>query len=169
MTLGTFLEHVCPAVGCSGRNSRRPGLGWCRRSIGDRRSWLFPLGCCPEVQAFTVRGCFVVTPVDVLAVEVTNVQTGVWERRDGLWCESREWRFVDVNDLVSCNVYAQPLSLWLFWRLTGQWPFHPLMDKRGKAVVPLRADPSSEKLRITSLSAVVQWVSCRTTMKALFL
>ena len=41
VTAGTFLGHVCPAVGCSGRNS---GLGWCQRSIYER-SWLFPLGC----------------------------------------------------------------------------------------------------------------------------
>jgi len=33
----------------------------------------------------------------------------------------------------------------------------------------LRTDPGCEKLGITSLSAVVQWVSCRTMMKALFL
>jgi len=52
----------------------------------------------------TVRGCFVVDPV-----EVANLQTGVWERRDS--CELRAWRFVDVNDLVFCGVYAQPLSL----------------------------------------------------------
>jgi len=52
----------------------------------------------------------VVTPVDMLAVEVANVQTGVWERRDGRWCESRAWRFVDADDLVSCDVYTQPLS-----------------------------------------------------------
>jgi len=52
-----------------------------------------------------------VTPVDMLDVEVVNIQTGVWERRDGRWCESRIWRFVDVNDLISCDVYAQPLSL----------------------------------------------------------
>ena len=30
----------------------------------------------------------VVTPVDVLAIEVANVQVGVWERRDGRWSES---------------------------------------------------------------------------------
>ena len=53
----------------------------------------------------------VVTPVDVLAIEVANVQAEVWERRDGRWSESRAWRFVDVDDLVSCDVYAQPLSL----------------------------------------------------------
>ena len=40
------------------------------------------------------------------------------------------------------------------------------MDKRGKAVIPAQ---NCEKLGMTSLSAVVQWVSCRTMMKALFL
>jgi len=33
----------------------------------------------------------------------------------------------------------------------------------------LRTDTASEKLGITGLSAVVQWVSCKTMMKALFL
>jgi len=79
------------------------------------------VGCCPEVQALTVKRCFVVTPVDMLAFEDTKIQTGVWKRRDGRWCESRAWRFVRygftltlrfyVDDLVSCDVYAQPLSL----------------------------------------------------------
>ena len=55
VTSGTFLEHVCPAVGCPGRNSRRPGLVWCRRSIGERRSWLFPLGYA------TVQACWMLT------------------------------------------------------------------------------------------------------------
>ena len=82
VSAGTFLEHVCSAVGCPGRNSRRPGPGWYRRSIGERRNWMLPLhhavyqskvvGCCPRVQALTVRKCFVVTPDDMLAVEVTN-------------------------------------------------------------------------------------------------
>jgi len=97
------------------------------------------IGCCPGVQALRM---FRVIPVDMLAVEVTNIQIGMWERRDGRWCESQAWRFVDVNYLVSCNVYAQPLSLWLFWRLINQWPFQPLMDKRGKAVVPAQHWPS---------------------------
>ena len=69
------------------------------------------VGCCPGVQALTVRGCCVVTPVDVLAIEVANVQTGVWERLGGRWSESRKWKFVDVGDLISCDVYAQSLSL----------------------------------------------------------
>ena len=44
VTEGTLLEHVCQSVGCHGRHSRRPGLGRCRRSIGERRNWLHPLG-----------------------------------------------------------------------------------------------------------------------------
>ena len=45
MAAGAFLGHVCPAVGCPSRCSRRPGLGWLRRSNGEKRNWLFPLGC----------------------------------------------------------------------------------------------------------------------------
>jgi len=52
MTAGTFLGHVCPTVGCPGRGSRRPGLGWCWHSNGERRNWLFPLGCT------IVQGCW---------------------------------------------------------------------------------------------------------------
>jgi len=33
-------------------NSRRSDLDWCQRSNGERRSWLFPLGCT------TVQGCW---------------------------------------------------------------------------------------------------------------
>jgi len=35
------------------------------------------VGCCAGVQALTVRRCFVVAPVDMLAVEVSNIQAGV--------------------------------------------------------------------------------------------
>ena len=120
MTAGTFLGHVCPAVGCPGRNSQRPRLGWCRDVPTAREEagcflWVVQqskvVGCHPGVQAFTVRGCCVVTPVDVLAIKVANIQTGVWERRDGCWNESRARRFVDVDVLANCDVYAQPLSL----------------------------------------------------------
>ena len=45
------MEFAVTAVGCPGRNSRRLGLGWCRCSIGETRSWLFPLSYT------TVQGC----------------------------------------------------------------------------------------------------------------
>jgi len=43
----------------------------------------------------------------MLAIEIANVQAGVWGHRDGHWSESRAWRFVDIDDLVSCDIYAQ--------------------------------------------------------------
>jgi len=93
----------------------REGQVWVGADVPMAREetgcFLWVVGCCPRVQAITVRGCCVVTPVDVLAIEVANVQAGVWERRYGRWSESGAWRFVDVDDLVSCDVYAQPLSL----------------------------------------------------------
>ena len=45
------------------------------------------VGCCPGGQALAVRRCCTITPVDVLAVEVANIQTEVWEHRDGHYCE----------------------------------------------------------------------------------
>jgi len=120
VTSGTFLGHVCPGS----------WLFWPK--LAKARSGLVPtfqrrekkvvvsfglynsprlLDVAPGVQALTVRGCCIVTPVDVLAVEVANVQTGMLKRRDGRWSESRAWRFVDVDDLVTCYSYAHPLSL----------------------------------------------------------
>jgi len=158
--------------GYPGRNSRRPGLGWCQRSIGGRRNWLLHLGravvygCCPGVQALTVRGHFVVAPVDMLAVEVANIQTGVWERRDGRRCESRAWTFVDVNDLISCDVYAQPLGL------TGMETDRPVTIPTASGQTWQGRDSYSELTQLVKSwksPACLQWFSCRTMMSVLLL
>jgi len=51
------------------------------RSETDYFLWVIQqskvIGCCPGFQALTVRRCFVVTTVDMLAVEATNMKTGV--------------------------------------------------------------------------------------------
>ena len=145
---GTFLEHVCPAVGCPGRNSRRPGLGWWRRSIGERRSWLFPL------YYTTDQGWWMLPGVQAHRQEMfccnPTWHVGNWSHQHTDWgvgTSGWELGFVDVNDLVSCNVYAQPLSLWLFWRLIDQRAFQPLVNKRGKAVVPAQVWPSQWEVR----------------------
>jgi len=46
------------------------------------------VGCCPGDRVLTVRRCFAVSPVDMLAVEVASIQTGnvgtaVGVRHDG--------------------------------------------------------------------------------------
>ena len=105
-------------------------------------------------------GNFVVAPVDMLAVEVANIQSGVWERRNDRRCESRAKSFVDVN------VYAQPLCMSLIALEFDRPVTSPTAREQ---TFLLRTDSASEKLGITSLSAVVQWVSCRTMASALFL
>ena len=107
VTAGTFLGHLCPAVGCPSEN--REGQVWVGADVPTAREetscffWVVQqskvVGCCPGVQALAVPGWCVVTPVDMLAIEVANVQTGVWERRDGRRSESRAWRFADVDGL----------------------------------------------------------------------
>jgi len=118
------------------------------------------VGCCPRVQALTVRRCCPATPV-----EIANVQNGVWERRDSRGCESREWWFVDVNGLVSCKITVSDCS--------GNWStsVHSNCSRTNVArpCFMLRTDPASERLGITNLSAVVQWVSRRTMTNASFL
>ena len=61
VTARTFLRPVCPAVGCPGQGSRRPGLGWCRRSNGERRNWLFPLGCTTGQGCWSCQWCHIST------------------------------------------------------------------------------------------------------------
>ena len=92
-------------------------------------------------------GDFAVSPVDMLAPEVAKIQSGVWERRDGRMCESRTKSFVDVN------VYAQPLCMSLI-ALEFDWPV--TIPTAREQTFLLRTDSASEKLGITSLSAVVQ-------------
>jgi len=117
-------------VGFPDKNMWRPSLGWRKLSIMKRRNWLFPFGY------ITVQGCwmlprspgshhqemFFVTPVDILAVEVTNIQTGVWECRDNRWFKSRASKFVDVNSLASARFqgFSQktPKCTWLCARIS---------------------------------------------------
>jgi len=33
----------------------------------------------------------------------------IWDVR---WCQSRAWRFVDINDLICCDIYASTLRNW---------------------------------------------------------
>jgi len=52
VTAETFLEHVCQAVGCPGRHSRKLGPGWCRLSVRERRNWLL------SADRAAVQGCW---------------------------------------------------------------------------------------------------------------
>jgi len=177
VTAWSFLGHVSPAVGCPGRNSRRPGLGWCRRSIGERR-WLIPLGYTTD------QGCWMLprrpgSRRQEMFCCIPGWHVCTWSHRykdwgvgtwDGRWCKSRARRFVNVDDLVSCDVSTHNHSV---SDCSGDWSTSGHSNRSWTNVARswflFRTETASQNLGITSLSAVVQWVSCRTTMKALFL
>jgi len=88
---------------------------------------------------------------------------------------SSECGGLQTNDLTSCDVYTQPLSLWLLWRLVDQWPFQPLKDKHGKAVIPAQDWPSWWEVRYHYIVACLQlcsgplvgwWVPCSCSLAA---
>ena len=66
MTEGTSQEHVCPVVGCPGRNSQ--GQVWVGADVPAAREeagcfrWVMlqstVVECCAGVQDLTVRRCF---------------------------------------------------------------------------------------------------------------
>ena len=150
MREGLFCDHWnFPRIRLSGSGLSWTTLAKVRSALvpmfhGERRNWTLHLGhtavqgcwLLSGIQALTVRRCFAVALVNMLAVEVVDIQIELWERRDGGRWESWAWRFLDVNDLISGDVYAQPLSLCLLWKLIDPWPFQQLVNNRGKAVVP---------------------------------
>ena len=83
MTAGTFLEHVCPAVGGPDRNSRRPGPGWCRRSSRDAAEpW---------------EGSFPVHPARVTVVAVVATDRF-----------SKHFNFVLISQILKCSTINVP-------------------------------------------------------------
>jgi len=143
VTPGTFLGHICPAVGCPGRGSRRPGLGWCRRSNGERINWLFPLSCT------TVQGCWMLprspgSHRPGMFCCNPSLHLGNWSRHRTGWGVatpgwSLEWvASVDVSKRWRSCILRRLCTT----SLIDQWPFQPLVDKCGKAVIPAQGRPS---------------------------
>jgi len=59
--IGADVPSVRGETGCSLWVVQQPGA----------------VGCCPGVQALTLKECFAAIPIDMMAVEVTNVQARV--------------------------------------------------------------------------------------------
>jgi len=101
VTTGTFLEHVCLTVSCPGQNSRRPGLGCCRRSIGERRSWLFSLG----VQQSRVVGCCPGSHHHGMFCCIPSWRVGSWSRQRTEWgVGTSEWPLVWIANMEICRL-----------------------------------------------------------------
>jgi len=160
------------------RNSRRPGLGWCRRSIGER-NWLFPSGYT------AVQGCWMFS------------RSPDSHRPEMFYCNPMQltcWQLKSPTCRLGCGNVGMAVgvnrelggleTLMILYPATsthnhsisdcsGDWSTSDHSNRSWTHVVRpwflIRTDPASEKFGMTSLSAVVQWVSCRTMIKALFL
>ena len=173
----TFLEYVCEAVHCPGRNSRRPWPRWCWRSIGGRRNWLLLLGhtavqgcwMLPSNPGSHSQGMFCCSP---------SWHVGSWSRQHSDWgVGTSGWPWVWVasvdvyrrfNDLIpATSSHKHSVS-----DCSGDWSTSDHSNRSWSSVAKPcflpRTDTVSEKLGITGLSAVVQWISCMTMMHSLF-
>ena len=131
VTSGTFPEHVCPAVGWLGQNSQKLGLGWYRRSIGERRNWLFPLGY------NTVQGCWVLprTPgshrQEMFCCN-PSWHVGTWSHQHANWCvETSGWPFVWIeNRMGKQNEHCQSGKFVRKWCLLNPPAIEDHTDER---------------------------------------
>ena len=179
VTAGTVWEHVCLAASRSGRNSRRPDPDWCRRSLSERRIWVFPLGYTtvqdcwmlprsPDSQRQEMFCCNPSWHVGSLSCQHTDLGVGTsgWSL---VWTASvkvcrRWWSYIlrRLRTTTLCLIVLET-DLSTNDHSNRSW------TNVARPCFLLSTDPASEKLVITRLSAVVQWVSCRTMMKALLL
>ena len=113
------------------------------------------LGCWPGWKALTVRRCWTLHPqltCCLLKSPLHRLQTGVWESRDSRWCVSQGWRLLELNDVISCEIYTHNHSVSDYFRdwstiVHFKWSWKNVT----RPCFLHRTDPASKKLRITSL------------------
>ena len=91
---------------------------------------------CPNNKVLSIGTAGSITPVDMRTIKFASIDNGVREHWGIRRLQSRRWRFVDIGDSITINVHALPLSFRYSWRLINKGPFWPVMDKRGKAMLP---------------------------------
>jgi len=100
---GTFLEHVCSAVGCPRRNSRRPDLGWCRRAIGERKKLAVSFGSYSSPRLLNVAQESRLSPSGVFCWN-PSWHVGSWIRQHTDWCVGTSgWSYVWVANVEICR------------------------------------------------------------------
>jgi len=99
------------------------------------------------------------TPADMLAVEIAIIQTVPWERRDGCRCDRGCGGLYTLMILYPAkSTHNHSVS-----DCTGDWSTKVRSNcswiNVARPYFLFRTDPTGVKLGITSLSALVQWVS----------
>jgi len=175
VSTGTFLGHVCLAVGCPGQGLWRPGLGWCRCSNNERRNWLFPLGCT------TVQGCWMLprspgSHCPGMLYCNPSWRAGNWSWQCTNWgVGTSGWSLEWVSSVEVCRRWRSCILRHL--RTTTQ-SLIVLETDRPVTIPTARGQTWQDRDSCSGLTQLVrsweslaylQWVSCRAMMKVLFL
>ena len=78
---------------------------------------------CPSNKALSIGTAGSITPVDMQTIEITSIENGVREHWEIRCLQSQWWRFVEIDNSITINIHAQPLSLRCSWRLINKGPF----------------------------------------------
>ena len=65
---------------------------------------------CPSNKAVSVSITGSITLVDMRTIKIASIENGVKEHWKIRCLQSCRWRFVDIDNSITINVYAQPLS-----------------------------------------------------------
>ena len=91
---------------------------------------------CPSNKALSIGTAGSITTVDMWTIKIASIENGVMKHWEIRRLQSRRWWFVDTDDSITINVHTQQLSLRCCWRLINKGPLQPVMDQRGKAMLP---------------------------------
>ena len=93
--------------------------GWCKCSSGQNEKWRRPLGRgegqdrqgLPKQQGTIHRHCWFYNLVDIWKNKIASIKNEKKKHWEIKRWQSRRWRVVDIDNSITINVHAQPLSL----------------------------------------------------------
>ena len=144
---GTSLRCICQVHGCLEKCQIRVGVSVpAARMKGGYVFWVVKMDKAVKASSsnktLSIDTAGSLIPVNMWTIKIASIKNGVREHWNIRRLQSRRWRFVDIDDSTTINVHAQPLSLQCSRGLINTDPFLPVMEKRGKAMLPAKRRPS---------------------------
>ena len=78
---------------------------------------------CPSNKALSNGTAGSIILVDMRTIKIASIENWVREHWEIKRLQSRRCSFVDIDDSITINVHAQPLSLQCSWRLINMCSF----------------------------------------------
>ena len=90
------------------------------RMKGEHVLWIVAVKACPSNKALFIGTAGSINPVNMWTIKIASIENGVREHWEIRRLQSRKWRFVDIDNSITINVLAQPLSLRCSWILINK-------------------------------------------------